>query len=125
MNTNTLRNTQKFALAAAICLTAFTMGAQAGDLGNGVPARTVHYADLNLDTQAGVAVLYKRIRYAAEEVCGDVGARDLDQAAAAKACVDRAILGTVHTINNPKLTMEYAAHVGGGQQKLIHVADVR
>ncbi len=72
--------------------------------GLGVGARVVQYADLNLNTAAGAKVLYKRIQYAAERVCGDVGSRQLDQATAAKACVDRAIVAGVHAVNRIQLT---------------------
>jgi UrcA family protein len=111
------RNNRNFTLAAAaaVCLAAVTAGAHAGETVNGVAARTVHYADLNLNTQAGAAVLYTRIRNAAEQVCGDVGARDLTEAAAAKACVDRAIFASVRSVDNPKLTSEYNTRVGAAQ----------
>jgi hypothetical protein len=42
------------------------------------------YSDLNLDTQAGAAALYQRIRHAAEQVCGKTDSRRLDQLAAAR-----------------------------------------
>jgi UrcA family protein len=122
MNTNTHRSTKTVTLAAAICFAAAAFGAHAGEMVNDV--QTVKYADLNLNTQAGVAVLYKRIRNAAEQVCGDVGARELAQAAAAKACVDQAIVATVHAVNNPMLTAENGGHVGA-PQKQINVADLR
>jgi UrcA family protein len=60
--------TKQIAMAsvAAICVASATMGAHADELD--APTRTVHYADLNLNTPAGVSALYQRIRYAAEEV---------------------------------------------------------
>jgi|SRR5580692_1137504 UrcA family protein len=119
------QNHRNFTLAAvaAVCLAAVAAGAHADEAAVAVPTRTVHYADLNLNTQAGAAVLYKRIRNAAEQVCGDVGSRDLAQAAAARACVDRAIFASVHTVNNPQLTSEYNARSGAAQP--INVASVR
>jgi UrcA family protein len=119
------QNHRNFTLAAvaAVCLAAVTAGAHADEAASAVPARTVHYADLNLNTPAGAAVLYKRIRNAAEQVCGDVGSRDLAQAAAARACVGRAIFASVHTVNNPQLTSEYNARIGAAQP--INVASVR
>jgi UrcA family protein len=103
------------AAVAAVCLAAVAAGAHADEAANGVAARTVHYAAINLNTQAGAAVLYKRIRNAAEQVCGDGGARGLAEAAAAKACVDRAIFASVRTVNNPQLTSEYNVRVGAVQ----------
>jgi UrcA family protein len=111
------RNNRNFTLAAvaAVCLAAVAVGAHADEAVNGVPARTVHYADLNLSTQAGAAILYNRIRNAAEQVCGDVGSRELARAMAAKACVNRAIFASVQSVNNPKLTREYNTRVGAAQ----------
>ena len=80
-----------------------------------VPARTIHYSDVNLNTQAGAEVLYKRIHDAAEQVCGDVGSRQLDQATAAKACVDRAVSGSVRAVNNRQLTSVYNEHSGAAK----------
>jgi UrcA family protein len=117
--------TTKIAMAtvAALCLASAT-GAYADDAMANVPTRTVHYADLNLNTQAGAAVLYKRIRVAAAQVCGDVNSRRLDEAAAAQACVDHAVNASVQSVNNAKLTNEYNARTGGAQ-KLINVASLR
>ena len=119
------QNPRNFTLAAvaAVCLAAVTAGAHAEEAVNAGPARTVHYAALDLNTQAGAAVLYKRIRNAAEQVCGDVGARGLAEAAAAKACVDRAIFASVRTVNNPSLTSEYNTRVGAAHP--ISLASVR
>ena len=113
------RNTKNFTMAAvaAVCLASVTI-AHADDA-----ARTVHYSDLNLNTQAGAAVLYKRIRNAAVEVCGDVDARQLAEAKAAKACVDRAIFTGVRSVNAPKLSSEYNARAGVAQP--INVASLR
>ena len=69
-----------------------------------VPVETVAYQDLNLDTQAGVKVLYKRIRVAADQVCGNVDGRDLQIARAHKACVERATADAVAAVNNQMLT---------------------
>ena len=113
------RNTKNFTMAAvsAVCFAAVTI-AHADDA-----ARTVRYSDLNLNTQAGAAVLYKRIHNAAVAVCGDVDSRQLAEAAAAKACVDRAIFKSVRSVNAPTLTSEYDARAGVA--KPINVASLR
>jgi UrcA family protein len=102
------RNTKNFTMAAvaAVCFAAVTI-AHAGEA-----ARTVRYSDLNLNTRAGAAVLYKRIRVAAEDVCGDVHSWQPVVAKATKACVDRAIFTGVRSVNAPMLTSEYDAHAG-------------
>jgi UrcA family protein len=69
-----------------------------------VPAQTVRFQDLNLNTEAGVQVLYKRIKGAAKQVCGDVDVRDLAVARAHDACVAKAVGDAVATVNNQMLT---------------------
>ena len=126
MKTITLKTNTHIALAAvaAVCLASVTIAAHADQAANDVPARTVHYSDLNLNTQAGAAILYKRIRHAAEQVCGDVGSRQWEQAAAARACLHRAIFSSVQSVNNPKLTAVYTTRLGGAQ-KGIDLVSVR
>ena len=118
----TTNYTKQVAMAgiAALCLATAAMGAHADE----APARTVRYADLNVNTPAGAAVLYQRIRYAAEQVCGDVNARQLKEAMAAKACVAQAVDAGVRAVNNVQLTREYNAHIGGAQEA-IKVAALR
>lgn len=124
MKTNTSRNTKRFTLAtvAALCLSSAAIGAYADETGNDVPTVTVRYSDLNLGTQAGATVLYNRIRNAAAQVCGDPTSRELTEATAAKACIDRAISSSVHSVNNPRLTSVYDSHIG---VKTISVAALR
>ena len=109
------RNSKNFlAAVAAVCLASAAVVAHADEAANGVPARTVHYSDLDINTPAA-AVLYVRIRNAAQQVCGDVDSRQLAVAAAAKACVGRAVYSSVRTVNSPKLTSVYNSHVGAAQ----------
>ena len=112
-----------FAAVAAVSLGSVAIAAHADPAVN-APTRTVHYSDLNLNTQAGVATLYSRIRNAAQLVCGNVDPRRLDEAASAKACIDTAVFSSVTAVNNPLLTSEYNARVNGAQ-KQISVASIR
>jgi len=125
MNTSILRNTKHITVAAvaAVCLSAVAGVGVADEATVDVPARTVHYADLDLGTKAGATTLYARIREAAEQVCGDGDSRELARVVAAKACVDRAIAASVHTVNNPGLTSVYDAHLGA-RGKAISVASI-
>jgi UrcA family protein len=123
MKTRNFTKQIAMATVAAICVASVT-GAYADEAMANAPTRTVHYSDLNLNTPAGAAILYKRIRTAAEQLCGDVNSRRLDEAAVAKACVDHAVYGSVQSVNNVKLTNEYNAH-SGGAQKSINVAALR
>jgi UrcA family protein len=113
------RNSRNFlAAVAAVCLASVAVVAHADEAANDVPARTVHYSDLDINTPAGAAVLYARIRNAAQQVCGDVDSRQLAVAVAAKACVNRAVYSSVRSVNSPKLTSVYNSHVGATQQQI-------
>ena len=91
-------------IVATLGVVVFGFTAHAGDADLGAASRVVRYADLNLNTAAGAKILYQRIRVAAEQVCGDTGSRQLEQAATAKACVDRAIVTSVRAVNRVQLT---------------------
>jgi UrcA family protein len=119
MKTFTLNDTKHifFAAVAAVSLASVTVAAHA-DQAVDAPSRTVHYADLNLGTEAGVATLYNRIRNAAQLVCGNVDARRLDEAVAARACMDHAVFASVTAVGNPRLTGEYNAHANGAQKQI-------
>jgi UrcA family protein len=121
----TINYSKNFALATVAALgVSLAIGAHADESVVAVPARTVHYSDLNLNTQAGAVVLYKRIRNAAVQVCGDVDSRRLGEAMAARACVDQAVAAGVRAVNNLRLTNAYNAHFGVAQTTL-SVASVR
>jgi UrcA family protein len=93
-----------FALVAVLVLGATRVLADP----NGVHSIKVGYADLDLNTQAGAATLYDRIRGAARQVCGYEGQTFTDQALW-RSCFNGAISDAVATVNNPRLT---ALHQG-------------
>jgi UrcA family protein len=64
----------------------------------------VSYRDLNLDTEAGVRVLYHRLRRAAEQVCTPRGSLDAVVKAGWRACYDDAMNSAVASINKPMVT---------------------
>ena len=73
---------------------------------------TVHYEDLNTDSPRGAAMLYQRIRIAAETVCGNLGStRSLILLSRYAGCVHGAIGAAVASINRPAVT-EYGAARG-------------
>ena len=108
---NTTQKTAARILVAAL-VAAFAAGAQA----QGVAQIHVKYADLNVDKPAGAAVLYQRIRAAAEKVCAMPGSRELDRAVKAKACITNATANAVAAVNVPALTGLYETKVGGNTQ---------
>jgi UrcA family protein len=104
-------NTQKplrTVLAAAAVFAVLATGARADD----VLKVHVKYADLDVATEAGATVLYRRIRNAADQACGKGEERDLAQVARAQACTDRAIAEAVAAVNVPKLTTLYDTKMG-------------
>jgi UrcA family protein len=123
MKTITLHNTRHLAMTAiaAIGLAVAAVGARAGETDE-VPTRTVRYSDLDLGTQRGVAVLYNRIRQAAQQVCGDPDSRRLAEWAAVMACRDRAVESGVRAVNVAGLTALYDSRHGA---KTISLATLR
>lgn len=104
MNTTiNTQNTVRVALAV-LGLVVLTAGAHAAEPTIEVNTRAVRFADLNLNTDAGAKVLLRRIRMAAEQVCGDPHTRQMEIAQAVHACMNDAIAGGVRQVNNLQLT---------------------
>src|SRR5581483_8004171 len=73
------------------------------------PAVTVFYGDLDINNVHGAAVLYQRIRFAAETVCRDLGrSRQIDLLWRYQGCVRSALSGAIAKVGSPALT-GYAA----------------
>jgi UrcA family protein len=68
----------------------------------------VRFGDLNLNSQAGIASLHKRIRNAAESVCSPLETRILGLRHAYESCVDEALAGGVAAVGNANLTQFHA-----------------
>jgi UrcA family protein len=68
----------------------------------------VRYGDLNLNTQAGVVGLHRRIRHAAESVCHDLSTRILGLHDAYEGCVKVAVTNGVSAVGNVNLTNFHA-----------------
>lgn len=80
--------------------------ANAGTRDNSV---VVKYGDLNLNSQAGIARLHKRISNAAESVCDQVETRILGLQGAYKECVETAIANGVAAVDNANLSQFHAS----------------
>jgi UrcA family protein len=74
-----------------------------------MPSVVVRFPDLDLSSGAGVALLYQRLRGAAETVCAPLDDRDLPRHARFKACMRGAIGTAVAKIDRPALTTYYQA----------------
>ena len=79
------------------------------------PQATVKYADLNVASTEGAAVLYARIQHAAENVCLQFDWGGLDAYVQRKACIHKAISGAVTQVNAPTLFALYSAKTGKEQ----------
>jgi UrcA family protein len=77
-----------------------------------IPTMVVKYGDLDLSTQDGTRALYKRIAFAAAQVCPAVDSRDLARNAHAQVCRDAAIARAVRDVNSPQLAALYDAKRG-------------
>ena len=91
-----------FALVSALAV----LGASPALADEAVRSVKVSYADLDLNTQAGAATLYGRLRGAARQLCGYEGTTFTDQAIWNE-CVKRAVGDAVAKVNSPQLTALY------------------
>jgi len=64
----------------------------------------VRYGDLNLNSQAGVKSLHKRIRNAAESVCSELSSSVLSLRRTYEQCIDQAVADGVSAVANPNLS---------------------
>jgi UrcA family protein len=79
---------------------------------SGTRTETVRFADLDLSQPRGAAVLYARLKEAAQHVCRDLeSGRQLAQMAAHADCVRRALGDAITEVNRPVLT-RYALERG-------------
>ena len=93
-------------IISTLGLTSLATAAPAPD----APHMMVHFADLDLTRNEGAAILYQRLRAAAETVCGPRQDRELAKAADFKTCVQSALASAVMTIDRPRVTAYYRAH---------------
>jgi UrcA family protein len=95
-------------LAGVLCAGA----ASAATTDSDPPTVVLHYSDLTLGTESGVDQLYRRIVFAAKQVCPDEG--DLIRQQRAKVCRDQAVARAIAQIHNSRLAEVYAAHAKKG-----------
>ena len=109
MNSNVKsHNRSSLVHATAMCLACVlvTFNAHAGD---DARSETVKFADLNLDTPAGVESLYGRIHAAARRVCE----QPAGEMRAASRCMAKAESEAIGKVNIPSLTAFYQQKTGG------------
>jgi UrcA family protein len=72
-----------------------------------VKSETVRYDDLRLISAVGAAVLYSRLRHAAERACTSLDGKTPQLSSRYRACVDDAVSKAVADVNEPVLTKYY------------------
>jgi UrcA family protein len=81
--------------------------AQRAEAAAQMPSVAVNYADLNLNTPAGVEALYARLRAASRSVCNVGQGRALADAMASKSCYREVLATSVGNANLPTLTARH------------------
>jgi UrcA family protein len=82
-----------------------------------VRTETVRFQDLNVNTPAGVAVLYRRIQMAAKHVCSQP-AEWPENVRAAAACAGDAEAKAIEKLNLPLLTDHYRMKTARHSERL-------
>ena len=97
-----IRDTLVLAAGAATLLVGAANTANAASVDE-VRSVNVRYDDIELNTELGNTVLYRRIVSAAVQVCGSPDIRDLDAMAAAKTCRRTAVERAVESVHSQML----------------------
>ncbi len=93
--------------------------ASAPPAGEDVSRITVRFDDLNLEQPRGVTVLYRRLRHAAEHVCGEPERPgEATVSADWRACVAQAVDRAVVTVDRPALTAYHREHTASKHETL-------
>ncbi len=114
MNTTTTVNRFRTVIATALfgaVASSFAVLPAAADSFD-APQVTVKFGDLNISNSQGAAVLYGRIRAAAERVCSPYDESGLEAKMRLSACIDKAIFGAVTKVNAPALSAVYSTKTG-------------
>jgi UrcA family protein len=99
-----------------------TWVADAAQADEALPHKAVSFKDLNLSSTEGAAVLYGRIRSAANEVCGDQDRFNLSRAHTIQICINEAVSRAVAQVNSPMLTSLYQAKTGQADRQTATLA---
>jgi UrcA family protein len=119
----TLLVTSCLALGGGAALAAETSASQAsGASAHAAVTYTVRYEDLDVSSSQGAKILYLRIRYAAEMVCGSAASWGKTEG---QACVSKAINDAVARINRPLLTQYQQQNTQSEKSGLVHMANAK
>ena len=106
-----MRSFKTSTLLAAVLAIAASSLAMADAIVN-VKTETVNYSDLRLTRKVGVAVLYGRLRGAAERACAPLASEQLAAKSKYRACYDDALAKAVVAVNHPGLSEYYESKRG-------------
>src|SRR5690348_16705948 len=109
MNSKVKTNYSPFLVCSTAMLLACALVASDAFADDQVRSETVKFADLKVDTQAGVEALNRRIYAAAQRVCG-YNASSVYGPSIWRNCVRPTIDATVAKANNPLLTQLHSGH---------------
>jgi UrcA family protein len=93
--------------ATSLCTLHTTVQAAA----DGLPTKTVSYADLDISKPAGAKTLYRRIQAAARQVCAVEYGKDLDVVARSRGCMKQAVDMAVKSVDSGALSKLNADNV--------------
>jgi UrcA family protein len=107
----------KITIAMMVCGIVSAVGvgaASAAASEDDVPAVALKYDPMSLTTDRGARELYKRLKYAANQVCPQYAATGPFVSAAVQQCRDQAVARAVLKINNPRLVAVYQSSIKNG-----------
>lgn len=90
------------------------MAAGAAGTDNDPPSVTVKYSHESLATNDGVSDLYRRISFAAKQVCPDASIGDLAIQFRVSQCREHAVAVAIRQIGNSQLAALHAKHAKNG-----------
>jgi UrcA family protein len=99
-----------------------TWVATAAQADESLPHKVVSFKDLNLSSTEGAGVAYRRIKSAANEVCGERDRFNLSQSHVIQTCIDQAVSRAVAQVNSPMLTSLYNAKSGKADKQTTTLA---
>ncbi|HEU5135953.1 MAG TPA: UrcA family protein [Steroidobacteraceae bacterium] len=104
------RLTAGAAAIGATFLMLLTVDVRAAEADTNPPRVSVSYQQTDLATEKGTAKVYRKLKIAAEKVCGGLDARlSLVERGRALKCVDAALADVVQRIDSQTLTSVHAA----------------
>lgn len=125
MNASTKKSLITLALIATAALdaqSAFADPAASAPSAKDPLSKQVSYDDLDITRPAGVAVLYTRIKAAADVVCSQYTGVPVRRMQMRNACMEQAIANAVTAVNEPKLTAYHEARHAKPSQSAVLAA---